>query len=79
MVLLPPWLRDEADYIVDDKRAIELACQATGVYDKEYWYSGEVPDEVWTIIDAELDDEIAERLASGASWKAAVDRIKDRL
>lgn len=51
----PPWARDEEEYIVDDERVIRLACEATGVYDKPYWYSGEVPDHVWAMAEAEGD------------------------
>lgn len=51
----PPWAQDEGEYIVDDERVIRLACEATGVYDKPYWYSGEVPDHVWAMAEAEGD------------------------
>lgn len=79
MVLLPSWLRDDEDYIVDNEAVIQLACWATGVYDKPYWYSGDIPEDVWDIDSAGLTDEVTELIERGASWKDAFDQVKDRL
>jgi hypothetical protein len=79
MVLLPSWLRDDEDFIVDNEAVIRLACWATGVYDKEYWYSGEIPDDVWSIDNAGLTDEVTELIEQGATWKEAFSRVEARL
>lgn len=79
MVLLPAWLRDDEDYIVDNEPVIQLACWATGVYDKEVWYSGEVPDDVWEIDAASLTDTVTRLIEQGFSWKAALAKVRHRL
>lgn len=79
MVPLPSWLRDDEDYIVDNEAVIQLACWATGVYDKAYWYSGEVPDDVWAIDSADLVEEVTALIEQGASWQDAYAQVEDRL
>lgn len=51
----PLWREDDAT-IVDDPLVIDLACQATGVYDKADWYSDEIPDHVWEEAEQERAD-----------------------
>jgi hypothetical protein len=79
MVLLPSWLRDEEDYLVDDAAVVQLACWATGAVDKEQWYSGEVPDEVWDIEQAGLVERVTDLIEKGTSWKTALALVQDQL
>lgn len=67
-MVLPAWTRDEEEFIVDDPRVIHLACLATGVYDKPFWYSGEIPPDVWSVVEADIDGQVAEWIDAGASW-----------
>lgn len=77
--MLPSWLREDNDYLVDRPEIIQLACWALGVYDKEEWYSGEIPDDVWDLDNADLVEEVTALIENGASWKDAFERMKDRL
>lgn len=76
---LPSWLREDNDYLVDRPEIIQLACWALSVYDKEEWYSGEVPEDVWDIDAADLVEEVTALIEGGLSWKDAFERVKDRL
>jgi len=64
--------RDEDEEIVDDEAVIQLACWASGVYDKQIWYSGDVSDDVWELIEVDLTDAVTARIEAGASWNEAV-------
>lgn len=80
MDLVPRWLREPEDYIVDNEAVVQLACWATGVYDKEYWYSGDIPDEVWVIEEAGLVGYVTTLIEQqGLSWKEALAKAEPRL
>lgn len=68
----PQW-RDDDESIVDDPDVIKLACWATGVYDQDEWWTGQVPDDVWDVVNADRVKEVTDRIEAGASWKAALD------
>ena len=64
--------RDEDEEIIDNEAVIQLACWASGVYDKQTWYSGDVNDDVWELIEMELADAVTARIEAGTSWNEAV-------
>jgi len=64
--------RDEDETIVDDETVVKLACWASQVYDKETWYSGEVSDDVWEVVNAGHIEEVTASIEAGASWKEAL-------
>lgn len=66
------WTRDDDEFIVDDPVIIKLAAWATGVYDKEYWYSGDIPFEVWGAVENDMVDQIVEHIDAGATWSQAL-------
>ena len=64
--------RDEDEEIIDNEAVIQLACWASGVYDKQTWYSGDVNDDVWELIEMDLAEAVTARIEAGASWNEAV-------
>lgn len=73
-----PWARDDEEYIVDDEHIIQLACYATGAYDKETWYSGEVPDDVWAVVASGSGARVGELIEAGATWGEALDTTAEQ-
>jgi len=67
----PQW-RDEDETIVEDADVVRLACWATGVYDQDEWWTGQVPDDVWDVVNSGRVDEVTASIEAGASWKEAV-------
>lgn len=68
----PQWREDDAE-IVEDEQVVQLACWAIGVYDKPYWHSDQIPDDVWELVDVDLAETVTEHIESGASWNEAVE------
>lgn len=77
MYYSPQW-RDDDEEIVDDPEVVQLACWASGVYDKETWYSGQVDDDVWEVVHQGRFADVEIRIEAGASWKEAVDAVLGR-
>lgn len=69
--------RDADETMVADERIIELASLVTGE-DRDIWYTGDVPEDVWAAVAADLDAErdllqdLIDDLNAGASWTSAL-------
>jgi hypothetical protein len=70
----PQW-RDDDETIVDDEDVIRLACWASGVYDQDQWYTGQVPDDVWDVVNAGRTEEVTAAIEAGASWTEALNLV----
>lgn len=64
--------RDEDEEIVDDDTVVQLACWASQIYDKPTWYSGDISDDVWEVVNEGRAEEVTALIEAGASWSEAL-------
>lgn len=70
--------RDEDETIVEDEEVIQLAAWASGIYDDRTWYTGDVSDDVWDVINQGAAADVTARIEAGASWSEALNAIRNR-